>query len=153
MQVYNASIRISPQGGGTPVVLPVDNIVIRAVPYTADGPTVVTLFRGERIFVPPAFGYEIEMSWKNLSSQLPLLRDAYDLWTQSPSNVLVKHLFVEETTPGNFDAAKYVPDVIPDVTSDVFAVTFEERFRRKRASVKFVSRFQNLPLYDWVTDP
>jgi len=151
MTVHNAHVRLSPVGGGSPVILPVDSLTVRAVPYNGDGSTVITLFRGERIFVPPTFGYTIEMAWENLSRDLPKLREAIDLFIGTHA-ALVKNLFVEETSPGTFAADKYVPDVIPEITADTLNVVYEQGFHRKRASLTLHSKQQTLELFDWVAE-
>lgn len=151
---YNAHVRIVPQGAGAPapVTLPVDSMTVRAVPYTGDGPTVVTLFRGERKFIQPDWGYVVEMTWKNLGSSLPLLRSALDLWLVDPGINFVKHLYVAEVTPGTFDSNKYLPNLVPDLTEETVNVIFDERFRRKKATLRLLTRYQDLPLYDWTTN-
>lgn len=158
-QEYSSRVKFGTSAGesiSTAVVLPVDRLTIRAVPYTPEGGTVITLFRGERIFVDPTFGYEIELSWNNIREHSHRIQLALDKLIDSYIVDSAVNLYVQQTDtgyPGTYSATRVVPDIIANLDGEALSAIFEQRFRRKRATLRLVSRSQSHSLADvaWLT--
>lgn len=153
---YNARVKLATAAGGSippAVVLPVDTLRIKPVPYTPEGSTIITLFRGDRKFVPPTFGYTVELEWANLGQRFERLQDAVEYLISAGQLGTVLNLYVSQTNsgePATFDEDIYVPDVLGLLDGDTLNTIFEQRMRKKRGKLTLVTKKQDLALFDWV---
>lgn len=158
-QEYSSRVKFGTTAGesiSTAVVLPVDQLIVRAVPYTPEGGTVITLFRGERVFVDPTFGYEVELRWNNIREHSHRIQLALNKLVAAHAGATVVNLYIQQTDtgyPGTYSSTRVVPDIIAQLDGEALAAIFEQRFRRKRATLRLVSRSQSHSLADvaWLT--
>ena len=141
---YNTKVRIA--NGSAGVTLPVDRLLIRAVPNVGGGTTAQKLYDGRIRFKPPTFGYRVEMEWGNLgrhtvalNNAILFLLDATNHTSQGP--VFYAHY---DHTTGLFNQDKTIAPVVPDISEESVQVAFEQRSRKNRPGThKLHSRFAN----------
>jgi hypothetical protein len=158
-------IRSGGPGTATPFLLvPIDHLDVRAIPYVGSGRTTVELFDGREKFLLPKFKYRVTLTWNEMSP-----REA-DVLSR-----LVKHVMgftvtgdvdmalqpVSTITPAAIAGRTYLYfddadltraiEVVPNLSEDTVRLTYDKRARKKPAQIEFISTTPvSQPPFDWL---
>lgn len=136
------------------VILPVDTLIIRAIPYTGNDGTIIDLHGGRKKFVPPTFGYRIEMEWSHLRDEYKpethgTIVSAVNLLINNPTGI---SFWAERQSDGVWNSERVVPNALLDMGEDTLNAVFNSSVRRKPARLILVSRASDYLLseVDWI---
>lgn len=150
----NTIVRLVDPASSESVTLPVDNLTIRAVPYTGNQGTVIELHGGRKKFLAPTFGYRVELNWGYFRDEYKpngqgTIIDAVKLLTETPTGLT---FYAERYKNGAWNADRAIPEVIADIGEDTIQAIFSGTVRQKPTSLILVSRSSNYTIGDisWI---
>jgi len=148
-QRYNERIKAKSQDGTTEIILPVDDLTARPVPYVPEGGTAIKLYDDRWEYRNPTYAIRLELKWAfertdyraNVYDKLLDLLYAYD--NGEFFDFLIKYnrdtdSFTSEQQTG---IAPYrLPKMIPDLDEETGGIIFEQTARQKERSITLRTR-------------
>ena len=145
---------------GSEVVLPVDTLNARPVPYVPEGSTQKELYDDRVTYRNPTWSVMVTVEYAYERTEYrPVAYDTvldliqlFDSGNQ-PVDLLIKY----DDSTGSYESsgasqgavAPYrVPDVVPEITEDVAGIEFENQARQKERTIEFRTADTNYTLSD-----
>jgi hypothetical protein len=157
MSFQRSATQIKAEKGGTSIVLPIDSLTARAVPYVPTGSTQQELYDGRVVYNPPTFAYSLELNWAFertdfRPTKYDKLQDLVGHYVQD-GTLLDFYLKYDKQTD-SYDSEYVCPDMVPDITEDVAGIVFENRARTKERSISLRSNQTDFLFSDveWLFD-
>lgn len=156
---------VDPDGQAADVVLPVDSMTVYAEQYVPDGGTIQELVGGTRKFIPPTFGFIIELTYDfertdfrpNAYDTLEDLLAVYMNTSTVEDSGLNFHVRYDPDTDSyiNPSGNDYIcPNMFPDIQGEDMPLEFSNRARQKNRELTLRSQSRNYT-YDqvrWILD-